>query len=114
MASEAIQALARRAESSRAALARIRENTKLQGERAMVVGETAVAALAAGFVDGYWGTPTMFGLPAVPVIGVLMALGGLSGWVPGGQHIAALGVGAVAGPLYVKAFQKGAEKKTAP
>lgn len=109
MASQAIQALARRAESARNTLANLREKARIQEERAVTVAEVAVGAGVAGFVDGYFGTPKVFGIPAMVAVGTLMALGGLSGWIPGGMHMTALGMGLFSGPLYGVARDKGAE-----
>lgn len=109
MASQAIQALARKAESARNTIANMRERARVQEERVYTVGEVALGAVGAGFVDGYWNKPDLFGLPATPVVGAVAALAGLSGYVPGGMHVAAIGIGMVAGPLYEKAQQKGAE-----
>ena len=109
MASKAITALAQRAQSARNTLASLKEKAKVQDERVYTVAEVAGGAGIAGFVDGYWGKPEVFGLPAVPVAGVVLALAGLSGYVPGGMHVTALGTGMFAGPLYDMAARKGAE-----
>jgi hypothetical protein len=109
MASAAITALARNAQAARNTLANMREKAKVQEERLYTVGEVALGALAGGFVDGYWQKPEVAGMPLVPVLGAVMALGGLSGVVPGGAHASAIGVGLLAGPLYAKAAEKGAE-----
>jgi hypothetical protein len=110
MASQAIQALAKRAESARSTLTNMKERARIQEERVYTVAEVAGGGAVAGFVDGYWGKPEIFGMPAVPIIGVVLALVGLSGWVPGGMHVASFASGMVAGPLYELAARKGAEK----
>ena len=107
MASQAIQALARRAESARNTLANMREKARIQEERAVTVVEVALGGGVAGFVDGYWGDPKIFGMPAMAGVGVIMALAGLSGFVPGGMHVASIGVGLATGPLYMAARDKG-------
>lgn len=109
MASQAITALARNAQSARNTLANIREKARVQEERVYMVGEVAAGALLGGFVDGYWQKPEIAGMPAVPVVGAILALGGLAGVVPGGMHVSSLGIGLLAGPLYAKASEKGAE-----
>lgn len=109
MASEAIQALARRAQSYKSALDNRREREKASESRAYTVGEVALGAAGAGAIDGYFGSPSVGGVPLTAGLGALAALAGLAGLVPGGMHVAAVGIGAVAGPLYAKTFQKAAE-----
>jgi len=109
MASHAIQALARRAESARNTLANFKEKARIQDERFYMVGEVAIGSGTAGFVDGYFGAPKLLGVPVTAGIGVVMALGGLTGYIPGGQHMMALGMGLFSGPLYDVAKTKGAE-----
>ena len=113
MASQAIQALARPAQSARNTLANMRETARIQEERIVMLAEVAVGGGVAGFVDGYWTKPQLFGMPAVPIVGVLLAIVGTSEWVPAGTHIAALGAGMVSGSLYEIAARKGAERAAA-
>jgi hypothetical protein len=109
MASAAIEKLARSAQSSRAALANIKEAARIQEERVYAVLEVGGGAAVAGIVDGYWGRPEIAGVPATVLTGAALCLIGLSGRVPGGFHLAAFGIGMVSGPIYARAEQKGAE-----
>ena len=109
MASKAIEALAKSGQSARNTIARMKETTRVQEERVYTVAEVAGGGLIGGFVDGYWQKPEIMGVPATPAIGAVAALLGLSGYVPGGMHLAAVGIGMVTGPLYEFAQRKGAE-----
>jgi hypothetical protein len=109
MASAAIQALARRAQSSANTVARMKEAAKVQQERVLMVVEVTGGAAVAGFVDGFWGRPEVFNVPAMPIVGAVAALVGLSDWVPGGIHLAQIGVGMISGHAYEWAARRGTE-----
>ena len=109
MASPAVEKLARQAQSSKTALANIKETARVQEERVYTVLEVGGGAAVAGLVDGYWGRPEIAGVPATILTGAAFALIGLSGRVPGGMHLAAIGIGMVSGPIYSKCEAKGAE-----
>jgi hypothetical protein len=108
MPSVAITKLADTAERSRAALVRVRDKAKLNNRRAMNVAEILVGAAGAAVLDRKLdkgaGHFELLGAPATPVLGLLMAVGGLSGWVP--EDIAMVGVGLIAGPAYTYVYNK--------
>ena len=78
----------------------------------MVVEVTGGAAVA-GFVDGFWGRPEIFNVPAMPIVGAALAIVGLSDWVPGGMHLASIGIGMVSGHAYEWAARRGTEAAAA-
>jgi hypothetical protein len=110
MASMAVTRLADKAESARAALSRFRDKAKLNERRALSVGEIVAGSALGAVLDrkldkgkGHW---DVAGVPATPVLGLAMAVAGLSGWVPGAEDIAMLGVGLIAGPAYTYVYNK--------
>ena len=109
MASAAIQALAKRAQSATSQVARMKEAARVQQERVLQVVEVTGGAAVAGFVDGYFGRPEVFNVPATAGVGVLLALVGLSDWIPGGVHLASIGTGMFSGQAYEWAARRGTE-----
>jgi hypothetical protein len=108
MPSAAITKLADTAERSRAALVRVRDKAKLSNRRAMNVAEILVGAAGAGVLDRKLdkgsGHFEMLGAPATPVLGLGLAIAGLSGWLP--EDVAMIGVGLMAGPTYTYVYNK--------
>lgn len=109
MASAAVEALARKAQSATNTVARMREAARIQQERVFQVVEVTGGAAVAGFVDGYFGRPEIFGVPATAGVGLLLAIVGLSDLVPGGVHLAAVGTGMFVGQAYEWAARRGVE-----
>lgn len=99
-ASPAVSRLARTAQSASSALARYRMKARVQESRIYALGGAAAGAAIAGAIDGKMGKPEILGVPAVPAVAALMAVAGLSEWVPAGEHVAAIGTGALCGSIY--------------
>lgn len=101
MAATAIQKIIDRGESARRALKRYREAARISERRMITAAEVIGAAAVAGAIDAKYGEgeegASVLGVPAVPVIGGGLVLLGFSEAVPGGQDLAALGTGFVAG-----------------
>jgi hypothetical protein len=100
MASQAIAKLAQAADGAKARLANYIARDRLTESRMLsfgeVIGGGAIAGLADGKFDDGTGGAHLFGVPAVPVAGVVAVLLGLSDAFKGSTHLGFLGCGALA------------------
>lgn len=109
MATQAIEKLAERADRAVATLRNYRQKARLSEARVIGGLETVAGGAAAGFVDGYFEEPKIMGLPATPLVSFGALLLGLGEFVPGAEHLAALGNGGAAYAVGSAAFKKGQE-----
>lgn len=99
MASASITKLARTAESSRRALANIRNKAKARANYAVSNGEVILGGCLGGVVDGALGEggadAELFGMPANAIIGAALLAAGMSDF-KGAEHAGYTGAGVLA------------------
>jgi hypothetical protein len=100
MANTAISKIVQQADRAKTQLAAIKQNARLSETRMVSSGEILLGGALGGAADAKFGGSTpgsahLLGVPAVPVVGALFLLLGLSDAVPGSQHLGFIGAGAL-------------------
>lgn len=96
VSSAAYDKLAKKADRALTSLKNFKTTAKLNDRRVLTAGEAFAGGLIGGFIDGKFGGGTrheIWGIPTVGAAGAVMAILGMSEWVPGGEEMLSLGSG---------------------